>query len=134
LAGGLRAVWAGSDVAVHELSIAVSLLDGVLRAAKQAGATRVEAVEVEVGVLRQVVPELLRVAWEAVRVDTLADGAALRIEEIPARAECRGCGQAFEPDIEYSFLCPHCDQADARVVRGDDIVLRSVTCQTAGGG
>jgi hydrogenase nickel incorporation protein HypA/HybF len=93
---------------VHELSIAASLLDGVLRAAEQAGATRVELVEVEVGAMRLVVPEVLQVAWEAVRAETLAAGATLKIEEVAAQAECRQCGACFEPDIDYSFLCPYC--------------------------
>jgi hydrogenase nickel incorporation protein HypA/HybF len=115
---------------MHEMSIAASMLDVVLQTAEQAGATRVELVEVEVGALKLVVPEVLQVAWEAVRADTLADGAILKIEEIPARAECRQCGRHFEPDIEYSFLCPACNRADVRIVRGDDIVLKSVTCQT----
>ena len=118
---------------MHELSIAVGVLDSALRAAEQAGATRVEAVEVEVGAMRQVVPEVLRVAWEAVRAETLADGAVLTIEEVPAHAQCRQCGECFQPDVEYSFLCPHCDQADVRIVRGNDIVLKSVICQTEPG-
>jgi hydrogenase nickel incorporation protein HypA/HybF len=117
---------------MHEMSIAASMLDVVLQAAEQAGATRVEAVEVEVGALKLVVPEVLQVAWEAVRADTLADGAVLRIEEIPARAECRQCGRQFEPDIAYSFLCPGCNRADVRIVRGNDIVLRSVICEVDG--
>ncbi len=115
---------------MHELSIAASMLDGVLRAAEQAGATRIETVEVEVGVMRQVVPEALCVAWEAVRTETIADRAVLKIEEVPAQAECRRCGQCFEPDIDCSFWCAHCEQADVRIIRGNDIVLRSVTCQT----
>ena len=80
---------------MHEMSIAAAMLDGVLQVAEQAGAARVEAVEVEIGVMKQVVPEALRVAWEAVRADTLADGAVLRIEEVPAAAECRRCGRRF---------------------------------------
>jgi hydrogenase nickel incorporation protein HypA/HybF len=118
---------------MHEMAIAASMLDGVVRAAEQAGAVRVEAVEVEIGAMRQVVPEALQMAWAAVRADTLADGATLRIEEIPAQAECRRCERRFEPDIDWSFLCPHCNRADVRIVGGNDIVLRSITCQTGPG-
>lgn len=118
---------------MHELSIAASMLDGVLQAAEQAGATRVEVVEVELGAMQLVVPEALQVAWEAIRTDTLADGAVLKIEEVPVEAECRRCGRRFEPDIECSFCCVHCGQADVRITRGNDIVLRSVICQTDSG-
>lgn len=118
---------------MHEMAIAASMLDGVLRAAEQAGAARVTVVEVEVGAMRQVVPEALQAAWEAVRKETLAERAALKIEEIPAEAECRQCGRCFEPDIAWSFLCPQCNRADVRIVRGNDIVLKSVICETQSG-
>ncbi len=114
---------------MHEMSIAVSMLDGVLQAAARAGAVRVEAIEVEIGAMKLVVPEALQAAWEAVRADTLADEAVLKIEEISAWAECRQCGRRFEPDIAYSFLCPDCNRADVEIVRGNDIVLKSVICQ-----
>lgn len=117
---------------MHEMSIAMSLLDGVLDAARKAGATRVESVELDVGALQLVMPEALETAWEAVRAGTLAEGAALRIQEVPAAAECRRCGRLFEPDVSYSFLCPGCDQADVKIVGGNEIILKSVVCQIDG--
>ena len=117
---------------MHEMSIAMSLLDGVLDAAGKAGATRVESVELEVGALQLVVPEALETAWEAVRSGTLAEQAALNIRETPATAECRNCGRRFEPDVTYSFQCPGCNQADVKIVGGNEIILKSVVCQIDG--
>ena len=115
---------------MHEMSIAISMLEGVLAAGKQAGARRIEAVEIEVGAMQRVVPEALQQAWQAVCFETIADAAELTITEVPAQAECRQCGRRFEPEIEYSFLCPGCGQADVRIISGETIILKSVTCET----
>jgi len=114
---------------MHEMSIAVGLIEGVLHAAEEAGAEQVESVELEVGLFQQVVPEAMRTAWEAVSENTPAQGAELRLTEVPAVARCRTCGARFEPNVEYSFACPKCDQADVEIVAGRDIVLKSVTCK-----
>jgi len=115
---------------MHEMSIAQSLLESVLSAAAEANAVRVNTVEIEVGAMQLVVPEALQAAWEAVRAGSLADGADLKIDEILAEAECRPCGWRFKPDIAYSFLCPKCKQADAKIIRGNEILLKSMVCET----
>lgn len=113
---------------MHELSIATSLADHVVEVARQQGAVRIDEVEVEVGILQQIVPEALEVAFAAVTAGTLAEGAALKLVSVEAVAECRLCERRFEPTIE-DYLCPACRRADVRIVEGDDIVLKSVVCQ-----
>ena len=114
---------------MHEMSIAVSLIDRVLEAARPHGASRIEEIEVEVGVLRQVVFEALEMAFTAVSEGTLAEAAVLKLTEIPASAECRSCGHRFPVAVDQ-YLCPQCNRADVEIVGGDDIVLRTITCQT----
>lgn len=114
---------------MHEMSIAMSLLDGVLDAARDAGAIRVERVELEVGALQLIVSEALETAWEVVREGTAAERAELSVREIPVVAECRFCGHRFEPDVMYSFQCPGCNQANVKIVGGDEIILKSVICE-----
>ena len=115
---------------MHEMSIATALLEEVLQTAKQAGGSRVTAVELEVGAFKLVVPEAMQMAWEAVRGGTAADEAILRLEEVPAEARCRVCAQRFQPEVDYSFVCPHCGKADVQIVAGDDIVLKSLELET----
>ena len=83
--------------------------------------------EVAIGVLRQVVGESLEMAWQVVREGTPADGAELDIEEVPPSVRCRDCGRVFGPTLE-SFLCPGCGRADVDIVAGNDIILKSLTC------
>jgi hydrogenase nickel incorporation protein HypA/HybF len=117
---------------MHEMSIAASLLDRVLDVAGQNNACRVDELTVEVGVLQQVVPEALRMAFAAVTEGTIAQGATLNLVECPASAECRCCGERFDAAID-DYACPRCRQADVRIVAGRDIVLKTVVCQTPSG-
>ena len=114
------------------MSIAVSLVDQLLELARQQRACRIEEVELETGVLQQVVPEALELAFKVASEGTVADGATLKLVEVPAVAECRPCGHRFEPAID-DYRCPRCERADVRIVAGNDIVLKTVVCQTGDG-
>ncbi len=114
---------------MHELSIAESVVECVLSVAEDNGATCVEAVEIEVGVLRLVVPEALAEAFVALSEGTLAAGAELTITEVPASARCRLCGEVFQPEVG-NFLCPKCFQADVQIGSGNDIILKAIVCQS----
>ncbi|NQU75156.1 MAG: hydrogenase maturation nickel metallochaperone HypA [Planctomycetes bacterium] len=114
---------------MHELSIAADLLRNVLAVAAEHEAVRIEQVTIEVGVLRQVVPEAIVEAFAMLAVGTAAEGAALKVTELPARAECRRCGNTYAVSVDV-YVCPQCGQADARLVDGNDILLQTVVCQT----
>ena len=114
---------------MHEMAIADSLVNHVLEAVRAQDVIRIESVEVEVGVLQLVVPEALQVAFSVVTEGTLAAGATLKLVEVPAAAVCRQCAREFEPAVD-DYLCPGCGKADVRIEVGNDIVLRSVVCQT----
>ncbi len=45
------------------------------------------------------------------------------------QAVCRVCGHAFQPEIDL-YICPRCEQADVRIVAGNDMILKSITAQT----
>jgi len=113
---------------MHELSIAVQLLDSVLAAAAEHGARRVDEVVVEIGAMRLVVPEALQAAWEVAAEGTIAAAATLKVVEMALAGRCRACGRTFEPTID-SFVCPACGRADVEITGGNDILLTSVTCE-----
>lgn len=114
---------------MHEMSIATHLIGEILDVARANHLVSVSEVDVEVGVQRLVVPEALQLCFEAVREGTVAEGARLRIVEVPARAECRSCGMAFEPEIDC-YACPRCGLADVRFTAGADIILKSISGET----
>ena len=97
--------------------------------AKANGLKRVQTVRVEVGVRRQVVPESLAMAFEAVSLGTCAEGAALEQREVPMQARCRACGADYAPSLR-DFRCPACHQAAAEITAGGDIAIASITGDT----
>jgi len=117
---------------MHELSIASALAEQALTIARENRAVRVASLDVEVGVLQQIVPEALHMAFEAVVTGTPIAGATLRLTEVPPEAECRGCGCRFAAAIDV-YRCPECGQANARIMRGNEIILRSVECEVEEG-
>ncbi len=116
---------------MHEMSLAEALLGQVLRTAEEHQLTWVEAVEVEAGVMKMIVPEILQTAFSVVTDGTIAQGARLEIVEIKANVRCRLCQTTFEPEID-NFLCPNCRTADVVVLSGFDFILQSITGQKTG--
>ena len=113
---------------MHEMSIATALMTQLEAVAVQERAVRIVEVTVVCGAMQQVVPEALDLAFEAVIEGTIAEGAALTIEEEELSARCRTCGHAYRPTVE-DFLCSKCQSADAELTSGNDIVLKSVICE-----
>jgi hydrogenase nickel incorporation protein HypA/HybF len=70
---------------VHELSIAISLVDVACEKAADLGGPRVLALHLRLGALSGVVKEALLFAYDAAARDTRVAGARLEIEEAPGR-------------------------------------------------
>jgi hydrogenase nickel incorporation protein HypA/HybF len=113
---------------VHELSIAIQLVEQIIETAEANKLPRVEDVELETGALRQVIPEMMQTAFEEATRQTIVEGATLTIQDIPAKAQCNQCSLEFEPEAD-NFLCPQCQVADVTVLQGDHIILKSVSCK-----
>jgi hydrogenase nickel incorporation protein HypA/HybF len=108
---------------VHELSIALSVLDIVRTAAAGAGLARVDRVRLRVGKATGVLPDALRFAFDCSKAGTPAEGAALEIEEVPIGGSCDGCGRDFTSAEAYVLACPLCGGAAFRVTTGDELAV-----------
>jgi hydrogenase nickel incorporation protein HypA/HybF len=110
---------------MHELSIMQSALSMALEQAKVAGAERVHVIRLRVGALSGVVPDALEFAFEALVPGTAAEGAALAIENVPARFWCGTCSREFQADDLFAE-CPDCHQASGEVRAGRELELASM--------
>lgn len=116
---------------MHEATIAAAAIEQAIEAARSHGATRITRIELEVGAMREVVPEAMAIAFEACAIGTMAEGAKLDLHETAVRLQCRGCGGEFGPDLDaLSFVCPACGAADGEMLEGNRILLKSVECET----
>jgi hydrogenase nickel incorporation protein HypA/HybF len=115
-----RALW---RKALHEITVALSLLEGVEAAALEQGFERVEAVHVRVGALSGIVRDALLFSWDVATADTVCAGSRLVIEEIPLAVFCERCAQERAPHPGSGLLCPDCNTASPRIVRGREMQL-----------
>ncbi len=115
---------------MHEMSIAAAIVEEATRIAGEHGVSRIEELEVQIGVIRQVVPEALEMAFAFASEGTPVEGAQLHVTEEQLVAVCNDCDCMFLPAID-NFLCPKCGRANARIVAGNHIVLQTVVFQSA---
>ena len=107
---------------MHELSICTA----IAKIAHQAAAGRpVERVRVDIGHLRQVVPDTLRHSWDMVVFGTPFEGVPLEVRAVPAVIECGQCGTLTELD-DPIFRCGSCGSTETRVVSGEELFVTSL--------
>ena len=73
-----------------------SALNLALESAQKEGANRIVAIRLKIGTLSGVVPDALRFAFDTLTTGTLAEGAGLAIDDVPARFWCGTCAKEFE--------------------------------------
>ena len=93
--------------------------------AKTAGASRVLVLRLRVGTLSGAVPEALRFAFDVICHDTMAEGASLEMESVPAAAWCPDCRVEFEC-ADFINECPRCHNPNGELRRGRELEIASV--------
>lgn len=108
---------------MHELTIAVNLVEvGCEELARQAG-TRVEALHVRIGPLSGVVPGSLQSAFELAATGTPIQGARLAIEQTSVRVLCRSCFSERPIDGIPALRCADCGMPTPEIVGGRELEL-----------
>ena len=110
---------------MHELSIAVSIVDIAIEQATSSNAQKINEVELEIGSLAGIELESLSFCFESVCKETIADGAKLTIVEIKALGECDNCHHRF-PVESYFAVCPECDGTKVETVQGKELKIKSI--------
>jgi hydrogenase nickel incorporation protein HypA/HybF len=111
---------------MHELSIALSLIDAAAEKAAELGAVRVEAIHLKLGALSGVVREALLFSFDLAAAGTPIEGARLEIEDIPVAVFCQTCNTEQELPSIQRFRCPVCDTPTPDVVRGRELELAAL--------
>jgi len=108
---------------MHELSIALSILDVAAEEAERQGGGRVAAIHLRLGPLSGVVKDALRSAYELARESSLVDGAELVIEEVPLVTYCPACAAERALASAQQLCCPVCGNPTPEVVRGRELEI-----------
>lgn len=108
---------------MHELSIAMSIVDGACEEAERLSAARVEAVHLRLGRLSGVVKEALLFSYDLVAADTAIAGSRLKIEDVDAAIFCDECEAERELISIQNFACPVCGKASSNAIRGRELTI-----------
>jgi hydrogenase nickel incorporation protein HypA/HybF len=106
---------------MHELSIALSIVDVAAEEAQRRGLGRSAAVHLRLGPLSGVVKDALLSAYDLAREGTELAAANLVIEEVPLVTFCPCCGGPRTLASPQLLCCPECGTATPKVVSGREL-------------
>lgn len=108
---------------VHELSIAMSIIEGATEEAQRRGRVKVNAVHLKLGRLSGVVKEALLFSYGLACEGTALEGSRLVIEEIPCSVFCRRCEVERALTSMQKMRCPVCGEPTPQVSQGREIEI-----------
>lgn len=109
---------------MHELTVAMALVDAAEAEARRVGATRISRIGCRIGLLRQVDADLLREAFAVARRGATAN-ATLEVQTDGLRLRCRTCGVECQVDA-FAAWCPRCRSEDVELRGGDALELTTL--------
>jgi hydrogenase nickel incorporation protein HypA/HybF len=107
---------------MHELPVMEQVLKVVLKHAASNGVSRVLGVQIEVGVMSDLEEEWMQRYFDHLSRGSVAEGARLKVERVPARMTCAACGSTFNPDMtsQKRLVCPECESPNCRLISGQE--------------
>ncbi len=113
---------------MHELAVTESLLQVVLRHARAGGASKVLSVGIRIGEVSDLVDEWVQRYFDHLSRGTIAEGALIRIERIPATFRCDACGDVFpaDPRTCEAIRCPLCASGEITLVTGRECFVQQI--------
>jgi len=110
---------------MHEYSIVDSLLELADKHAKENNANKVTKLEIKIGVLSGVEPELLKTAFDTFKEGTICEEAEFIMKIQPVIIRCKDCNQ--ESTLQKDeYLCPKCNSTNLTIIDGEDMYLMSL--------
>jgi hydrogenase nickel incorporation protein HypA/HybF len=105
---------------MHELGIAVNIVEIVEREIVAHRYGRVSTVALRIGKMTDVDHEALRFGFEVTTRDTSLSGARLEIEAVPIRVRCDDCSKESEVE-RYQFACHDCGSLSVHLLQGTEL-------------
>lgn len=116
---------------MHELSLLTRVVQAVEQAARDAHASKIRTVALDVGAQSGAIPEALQGSWPIAIFDhPLFRGAQLEIHEIPATVACPTCARDVPIDEFFALTCPVCGTPTAAINHGREFSVAWVEWDT----
>ncbi len=110
---------------MHEMSIALGIVDIAQKEAKKAGVSSFTKIDLEIGTLAGVEFDALDFVWEAAVKGSVLEKATRNIHQIKAQARCNDCDKVF--DLQYYHdTCPACGSFFKIITQGKELRVKSL--------
>ena len=106
---------------MHELSIALSIVEMANGEAESRGGVRVSAVHLKLGKLSGVVKEALLFSYDLACEGTRLEGSRLVIEEVAPVVYCEACGMERALDSIQHLCCSVCGGLTPEILQGKEL-------------
>jgi hydrogenase nickel incorporation protein HypA/HybF len=106
---------------MHELSIAMSIIEMAEEESERRGGAKINAVHLKLGPLSGVVKRALKSAFSLAAEGTILEGANLVVEEVPIIAYCPTCLAERALLSMQNFLCPICETPLSDIRHGREL-------------
>lgn len=110
---------------MHEFSIAMSIIEIAETEAKNANATSVNELILDIGTMSGVEFYALDTAMEMAIKNTMLEQAKIGVNKIQARAKCTDCENEFEINNIYD-ACPSCNSLYHLLLTGKELKIKSL--------
>jgi hydrogenase nickel incorporation protein HypA/HybF len=112
---------------VHEVAIAMGMVDELIRIGRENNAKRITAVSLKVGKLSGIVTDSLKFAFDAVKLEhPILLTAEMTIDEVPLIYECNDCEKSFNTDNFHFPSCPECNSYNLKLISGEEQHIENV--------
>ena len=110
---------------MHELSLALEVIELARREAKKNGVFVVQEIVIEVGDLSGVEAEAFQSALELVVRGTMLENAEVKIIRTPGKGRCLSCNLEFDMKNRVA-VCPECECFPSEISGGDEFRVVSL--------
>lgn len=107
---------------MHELSICRAIR-GIVE--QHAGDRQVEVVRIQIGQLRQIVPDTLVYCWSLTNENTVYSKTRLEVDYVSASIRCKSCAVNTQLD-EPVLICSSCGGSEVELVTGEEFLITSL--------
>jgi len=108
---------------MHELSIAMGIIEIATEEAARLGAERVTALHLKLGPLSGVVKEALEFSYELACEGTCVAGSQLIIQDVPVVIHCANCDEDRVVESIQNLRCDVCGELSADVRQGRELAV-----------
>lgn len=110
---------------MHELSLAMNIVEICEENAKINKAQRILSVSLEIGKLSGVELDAMETAMQSAIINTILENATIHYNVTVGKAKCSDCNHIFITDDAFT-LCPKCNSFKTNIISGKEFLVSSL--------